>query len=78
VVKDGEVTLTGFVITRDDKRWAESLAERISGVKEVQNSLRVQDQQRTSSTTSATRSASASTAGGMGGKDKGKEPDIQH
>ncbi|MDY6947855.1 MAG: BON domain-containing protein, partial [Pseudomonadota bacterium] len=42
-VKDGEVTLTGFVSARHDKRWAESLAERISGVKEVQNSLRVQD-----------------------------------
>src|SRR5690606_37571196 len=43
-VKDGEVTLTGYVTERQDKRWAESLAERVAGVKEVQNSLRVQDQ----------------------------------
>ena len=40
-VKQGEVTLTGFVRDREDKRHAEDLAERISGVREVHNSLRV-------------------------------------
>lgn len=40
-VKDGEVTLTGFVCDRDAKRCAEDCAEDVSGVKEVQNHLRV-------------------------------------
>jgi osmotically-inducible protein OsmY len=40
-VKDGEVTLSGFVDRREDKRRAEDLAERISGVGNVQNNLRV-------------------------------------
>ena len=40
-VHDGEVTLSGFVRDRDDKRRAEDLAERISGVREVHNTLRV-------------------------------------
>ncbi|HYB96255.1 MAG TPA: BON domain-containing protein [Vicinamibacterales bacterium] len=41
-VKQGEVTLTGSVTSRDQKRRAEDLAERISGVKDVTNQLRVQ------------------------------------
>jgi len=36
-----EVTLTGFVSSRDDKRRAERLAEDVSGVDNVQNNLRV-------------------------------------
>ena len=40
-VSEGDVTLTGMVITRIDKRRAEDLAEDISGVKNVQNQLRV-------------------------------------
>lgn len=40
-VSDGEVTLTGTVENRIDKRRAEDLAEDISGVKNVQNQLRV-------------------------------------
>jgi hypothetical protein len=86
MVKDGEVQLTGMVSSRNDKRWAESLAERISGVKEVQNSLRVQDQQRGAQgsqeqsgqgqgmqSQSGQSSAQASTT--QTGKDKGKEKD---
>jgi osmotically-inducible protein OsmY len=38
-----EVTLTGTVTSREDKRRAEDLAEAISGVKHVQNNIRVQD-----------------------------------
>lgn len=89
VVKDGEVQLTGFVSSREDKRWAEALAERISGVKEVQNSLRVQEQQRNQSSDASTTGSTATgagastgtatgTSGGVTtpGKDKGK--DIQH
>jgi osmotically-inducible protein OsmY len=40
-VSSGEVTLTGTVENRIDKRRAEDLAEDISGVKNVQNQLRV-------------------------------------
>jgi len=41
-VKEGEVTLTGTVDSREAKRLAEDLAESCSGVGEVQNQLRVQ------------------------------------
>jgi len=50
-VSSGEVTLSGTVDSRDAKRRAEDLAETISGVKNVQNNLRVKD---FGSTTSAT------------------------
>ncbi|RRN66315.1 BON domain-containing protein [Caulobacter sp. 602-1] len=40
-VSDGDVTLTGTVRSREDKRRAEALAESVSGVDNVQNNLRV-------------------------------------
>lgn len=40
-VDDGEVTLDGTVSSREHKRRAEDCAEAISGVKHVQNNLRV-------------------------------------
>ena len=40
-VENREVTLTGTVRDRDEKRRAEDIAERVSGVSHVQNSLRV-------------------------------------
>jgi osmotically-inducible protein OsmY len=40
-VSDGEVTLSGTVQRREDKRRAEDVAERVSGVAHVQNNLRV-------------------------------------
>jgi hypothetical protein len=40
-VAHGEVTLSGSVTTRDQKRRAEDVAERISGVRDVTNQLRV-------------------------------------
>jgi osmotically-inducible protein OsmY len=40
-VKDGEVTLSGMVARRSDKRRAEDLADAVSGVGHVQNNLRV-------------------------------------
>jgi osmotically-inducible protein OsmY len=40
-VNGGEVTLTGSVRTREEKRFAEDLAERLSGVREVNNNLKV-------------------------------------
>lgn len=42
-VKDGELTLDGTVDSRHAKRRAEDTVEHISGVKHVQNNLRVQD-----------------------------------
>jgi hypothetical protein len=44
--KDGEVTLSGSVNSREDKRRAEDLVESISGVKDVHNTLRVVAEQR--------------------------------
>jgi osmotically-inducible protein OsmY len=55
-VATAEVTLTGTVDTRDDKRRAEDIVEQVSGVKNVQNSLRVQP-------TGDTASAGQRTAG---------------
>lgn len=40
-VADGEVTLSGTVVTRDAKHRAEHLVEDLSGVTHVQNNLRV-------------------------------------
>jgi osmotically-inducible protein OsmY len=40
-VAQGEVTLTGTVGTRSEKRRAEDLAEEVSGVKNVENRLRL-------------------------------------
>jgi len=40
-VIDGEVTLSGSVMSRDQKRRAEDVAEHISGVRDVTNHLRV-------------------------------------
>jgi osmotically-inducible protein OsmY len=40
-VAKGEVTLAGSVRSRDEKRFAEDIVERITGVREVNNSLKV-------------------------------------
>ncbi len=50
-VKDCEVTLSGSVNSREDKRRAEDLVERISGVADVHNQLRVASDQRTAAPT---------------------------
>lgn len=42
VVSNAEVTLNGTVTSREEKRRAEDLAENVSGVRHVQNNLRVQ------------------------------------
>ncbi|CAN7768116.1 BON domain-containing protein [Ensifer sp. NM-2] len=41
VVSSGEVTLTGLVSSRQDKRRAEDCADAVTGVSHVQNNLRV-------------------------------------
>lgn len=45
-VKEGEVTLSGTVTSRSDKRRAEDLVDEISGVKDVHNALRVASESR--------------------------------
>jgi hypothetical protein len=40
-VKDGDVTLTGDVLSRQDKRRAEDIAESILGIGNVENRIRV-------------------------------------
>jgi hypothetical protein len=44
MVADGEVTLTGTVESRQAKRMAEDILDSVSGVKDVNNQLRVQGQ----------------------------------
>jgi len=44
-VKNGEVTLTGTVERREEKRMAEDAAESVPGVKDVHNQLRAQQHQ---------------------------------
>ncbi len=64
-VSSGEITLDGTVPTRDQKRRAEDLVEDLSGVKHVQNNLRV-DQgstwDRNNSGTTAASSTSKTTS----------------
>jgi hypothetical protein len=49
-VKNGDVTLNGEVKDRLAKRHAEDMIERVSGVKNVQNSLKVKEKHRQGST----------------------------
>ena len=59
-VKDGEVTLSGTVEDRQMKRLAEDCVEQLSGVKEVQNQLRVQSSDgRTTGATANSRTGSS-------------------
>jgi hypothetical protein len=64
-VENREVTLSGHVNSRFEKRHAEDLAESVSGVSHVQNNLRVQQPETTGSTGSGTttRHGTASGAG---------------
>jgi osmotically-inducible protein OsmY len=49
-VKEGEVTLTGDVLSRADKRRAEDIAESVLGTGNVENRIRVKSQFSTSTT----------------------------
>lgn len=73
-VKNGEVTLTGSVDDRQSKRMAEECVENLSGVKDVQNQLRVGSTM-TSSTSRMSQNVDLSTTGsgtsvGQNGTDK--------
>ena len=50
-VSDSDVTLTGTVRSREDKKRAEALAESVSGVDNVQNNLRIDRGDTTTATT---------------------------
>jgi hypothetical protein len=45
-VRDGEVALRGYAVSRYAKRAAEDVAESVVGVKDVRNELQVRDQQK--------------------------------
>jgi osmotically-inducible protein OsmY len=73
-VKNGEVILTGTVDDRQSKRMAEECVENLSGVKDVQNQLRVGSNM-TSSTSRMSQNVDLSTTGsgtsiGQNGADK--------
>jgi osmotically-inducible protein OsmY len=61
-VKECEVTLTGSVNSRDEKRRAEDLIERLSGVKDVHNSLRIVNEGGVIESSAANRDEQAGTA----------------
>jgi osmotically-inducible protein OsmY len=70
-VSSGEVTLTGQVNSREEKRRAEDIAEAVSGVKHVQNNLRVKSSAGQTTTTqmgSTGTSAGSSATGSTGSK----------
>ena len=69
-VSSAEVTLTGEVASRAEKRRAEDIADSVSGVKHVQNNLRIRDRSTSgsgnmgsSSTTSFGSSGSSGSSG---------------
>lgn len=64
-VQNREVTLTGTVRDRKEKRWAEDIVENVSGVAHVQNNLRVGQTQGTHRT--GTEAADAVAASGNPG-----------
>ncbi|OYW50656.1 MAG: hypothetical protein B7Z34_04340 [Novosphingobium sp. 12-62-10] len=66
-VKDGEVTLAGTVASRQEKHRAEECVERLSGVKHVQNNLRVQSASEASTGTGATSGSATVTGTGATG-----------
>jgi len=71
IVTEGEVTLTGFVTDRRQKRLAEDVAEDSRGVKDVHNQLRVRSQASTfTGTTSGKTVGSTGTESTRTGKDK--------
>jgi len=68
-VRSGEVILGGTVDDRRQKRLAEECAEQITGVKDVQNQLRIATDQKDSSKTASNKDTETSTMG-ISGSDK--------
>jgi hypothetical protein len=65
IVREGEVTLSGHVTSRQDKRRAVDLIENLSGVKDVHNNLRVGGE------SAASTGDTQGTAGAPGGTQQG-------
>ena len=65
-VTNTEVTLTGTVNSREDKRRAEDIAESVSGVSNVENRLRVKQGRYGDYSTTGTTGSSTSTGASMG------------
>jgi hypothetical protein len=63
VVKNCEVTLSGTVDDRQQKRLAEDIAERCSGVKDVSNQLKIGSQSSSQSTSNQSNTTSTVGAG---------------
>lgn len=72
-VKACEVVLTGAVNSREDKRRAEMLAESVSGVDNVQNSIRV-EQQAADQTYGMTSQSTTGRTTGENGERQGRGP----
>lgn len=79
-VVSGEVTLSGTVDSREAKRRAENIAAEVTGVKDVQNNLRVRQQSTQTSTgvgsnlTGSSSAALEQTTGVSSGQQKGTQP----
>jgi osmotically-inducible protein OsmY len=71
MVSNGEVTLNGTVVSRVDKRRAEDLAERVSGVTHVQNNLRMRREDTGATTGGAAGTTAATTSGAASGMTSG-------
>ena len=63
-VQNGEVTLTGSVEQRHEKRIAEDIAESVSGVKDVHNQIRLQRGNQSSSAQGGNASSMGATSAG--------------
>lgn len=72
VVKNGEVMLTGTVDDRQQKRLAEECVEHLAGVKDVQNSLRVQGENRQAQRTQTQGASGSAGSNGNGASAMGK------
>jgi osmotically-inducible protein OsmY len=72
-VKGGEITLTGTVTTRDQKRLAEDILEHLPGVKEIHNQLRLQ---RESTSSSSSLTPGSNDKAGMGRAQTSGKSDI--
>jgi osmotically-inducible protein OsmY len=72
-VSSCEVTLSGTVDSRDAKRRAEDIAEQVSGVRHVQNNLRVQQQTSAGAGTSTQTTGTGPQGTGLGGVEVGPQ-----
>jgi osmotically-inducible protein OsmY len=75
-VKNGEVTLTGTVGSREEKRAAEEIAEQSPGVREVQNLLRVSQGTSSGQFGQSGRSGQSGSTSGMSASGASKSQDA--